>query len=205
MTTVVKMKRDLFGMEIKQNNQNSFFSATDLFRAGNKWRALQGMDYVHIEDWKKSKANQDFLKALEAKENRKVYIAGSGRGRDTWVHPFIFIDMALWISPQLKIETYRWLYDHLIEFRNQSGDSYKKMTGALYLTETNKKEFTKNIVKLANRIQLECGVDDWQTATEEQLKLRDRIHDNIALLSDILKDRETLYNVAIKKAKEYKK
>jgi hypothetical protein len=48
------------------------------------------------------------------------------------------------------------------------------------------------------------NVEDWNKATKEQLQLRDRIHNNIALLSDILKDRNNLYTVAIKKAKENK-
>lgn len=33
---------------------------------------------------------------------------------------------------------------------------------------------------------MECGVSDWNNATQEQLKLRDRIHENIALLADVL-------------------
>ena len=37
---------------------------------------------------------------------------------------------------------------------------------------------------------------------QEQLKLRDKIHENIALLSDVIRNRELLYDVAIRKAKE---
>ena len=43
---------------------------------------------------------------------------------------------------------------------------------------------------------------NWQNASEKQLRLRDKIHDNISLLSDIIRDRELLYETAIKKAKE---
>jgi hypothetical protein len=32
----------------------------------------------------------------------------------------------------LKIEVYSWLFDKLIKYRNNSGDSYKKMAGALF-------------------------------------------------------------------------
>ena len=72
------------------------------------------------------------------------------------------------------------------------------------MTQENKRNFPEDIQILALRIKKECGVEDWNKATEEQLQLRDRIHNNIALLSDILQDRKNLYAVAIKKAKENK-
>lgn len=204
MKTTVLMKRVLFDCEIEQNNQNEFFSATDLLKAGNKWRVSQGLDFLKFEDWKNKTSTKDFIKQLEAETNQKVIISGRGRGHHTWVHPYIFIDLALWINPKLKIEVYKWLFDHLIEYRNRSGDSYKKMSGALFMTISNKTNFEKELKDIANRIKNVCNVDDWNCANEEQLKLRNRIHENIALLADIIRDRETLYNVAIKKAIENK-
>jgi hypothetical protein len=47
-----------------------------------------------------------------------------------------------------------------------------------------------------------CNVSDWQEANEKQLKLRDKIHEYIALLSDIIRNRENLLEVAFKRAKE---
>ena len=74
----------------------------------------------------------------------------------------------------------------------------------LYKNYIYKSNFEKDIVELALLIKKECGVEDWENATQEQLKLRDKIHENIALLSDILHDRELLYETAIRKAKENK-
>ena len=201
METKVIMKRQLFGEEISQNNQNSFFSATDLVRAGNKWRITNGFPPFTLATFFQSKETKEFIEFLKAQYG-EVKINSRGKGGNTWVHPFLFIEIALAISPKLKVEVYSWLYDSLIKYRNQSGDSYKKMCGALYLTQSNKRDFAEDIKKLANRIKAECGVSEWEHATEKQLALRNKIHDNIALLSDILKDRETLFNVAIKKAKE---
>lgn len=201
MKTNVIMKRELFSHEIGQRSDNEFFSATDLVRAGNVWRINHGMQTFNMNDWFNQKTTKDFIKALEAKYGI-VKISGRGRGIHTWVHPFLFIDMALAISPQLKIETYEWLYDKLIEYRNVSGDSYKKLAGALKAIETNQSKLTEHIKESANLIKEACNVSDWQTATEEQLKLRDKIHDYVWVMSDIIKDRRTLINVAIKKAKE---
>lgn len=203
MKTNVVMKRELFSEEIGQRSDNQFFSATDLVRAGNAWRMMNKMQPFNMNDWFNQKSTKDFICELE-RQFGTVKISGRGRGNHTWVHPFLFIDMALAISPKLKIETYQWLYDKLIEYRNSSGDSYKKLAGALKAIETNQSKLTEHIKDCANKIKTACNVNDWQTATEEQLKLRDKIHDYVWILSDIIKDRETLVNVATKKAKENK-
>lgn len=185
MKTEVIMRRELFGKEISQKSQTEFFSATDLVRAGNAWRIANGLQAFEMNDWFNLKSTKEFIKSLEEKYGT-VKISGRGRGVHTWIHPFLFIDMALAISPELKIEVYSWLYDHLLKYRNESGDSYKKMSGALYLKHTNKTAFPKYIKVVAERIKQACGVKDWQEAEEKQLKKRDKIHDSISLLCDIL-------------------
>ena len=102
----------------------------------------------------------------------------------------LFIDIALAISPDLKIEVYGWLYDHLIADRNNSGDSYKLMCGALYSNAKNKARFAGVICDIAFKIQAKCGVKNWQHATEEQLKQRDDIHKFIALIASNTRDNE---------------
>lgn len=204
METEVIMSRELFCREIRQKSKTEYFCASDLVNAGNAWRITNGKKLFNYSQWLKSPTTQDFIKALEADIGGKAIIKGTQKNSLSWIHPFLFIDLALAISPELKVEAYKWLYDNLLKYRNQSGDSYKKMCGALYLTQSNKSTYQDELKALAFRIKTECGVSDWEHATEEQLTLRNRIHDNIALLSDIIKDRETLYNIAIKKAKENK-
>ena len=199
METEVIMKRELFGCEISQKSKTEFFSATDLVRAGNRWRAMNGIELFKLHSWMETKSTKEFIAELE-KNYGVVKINSKGKNQHTWVHPFLFIDMALAINPTLKIQVYTWLMDSLLKYRNDSGDSYKKMTGAIFLKTTNKSSFIDNLKQIAHRIKEECGVDDWQRATEEQLKLRDRIHENIALLSDVVK-LDTAVDVGIEKAK----
>lgn len=204
METEIIMSRELFSSEIRQKSKTEYFCASDLVNAGNAWRITHGKKLFNYSQWLKNPTTQSFIQALEKDIGGKAIIKGNKKNSLAWIHPFLFIDLALAISPELKIEAYKWLYDNLLKYRNQSGDSYKKMCGALYLTQSNMSLFKDDIKKLANRIKVECGVKDWEHATEEQLALRDKIHDNIALLSDIIKDRETLYAISIKKAKENK-
>ena len=195
------MQRELFGMTIAQKSKSEFFSATDLVRAGNKWRMSNGLSAFDLTAYFRQKGTQEFITELEQKFG-KVKISGNGRGNHSWVHPFLFIDIALAISPKLKIETYEWLFDNLIRYRNDSGDSYRKMCGALFVRTKQKATFNANIQKLAQLIQVECGVSDWNKATEQQLKLRDRIHENIALLSEVLNDNMQAIRTGILKAKQ---
>jgi hypothetical protein len=44
------------------------------------------------------------------------------------------------------------------------------------------------MIDTANKIRVACGVDDWNTATEDQLIKRDKIHENVHLLCNVLKD-----------------
>lgn len=196
MKTTVYMKRKLFGMEITQNSKTEYFSATDLVKAGDLWRSTNGMSRFNEKAWFKTKGTIEFIKELEAKYG-KVKISARGRGSHTWVHPLLFIDMALAISPTLKVEVYEWLFDHLIKFRNESGDNYKEMCGALYVRATSKVAFPHYISGVASKIQKTCNVDNWQDATEDQLAKRKKLHNDIALLADVLNNNDEAVRIAI--------
>ena len=185
METEVIMKRELWGCEISQKSKTEMFSATDLIRAGNAWRISKNMEPFHLDRWLKNDSTVMFIKALESKFGN-VKISGRGRGHHTWVHPYLFIDIALAISPELKIEVYSWIYDYLMKYRNDSGDSYKYMAGAIYDRISNKSKFHDEIKRVAAEIKINCGVNDWQKATQEQLELRDNMHKNIAILCDVV-------------------
>ena len=188
MVTEVIMKRELFGHQISQKSKSEFFSATDLQKAGNEWRKLHGLSEFNLSQFLKAKSTIEFINELEAKFNTKVVISGRGRNANTWVHPLLFIDIALSISPKLKIEVYDWLYDTLIKNRNNSGDSYKEMSSALWQRHTNHREFHAFITKVADYIRNKVGVKDWNEATQEQLELRDKIHVAIKLYCNVLTD-----------------
>lgn len=198
MKTEVTMKRELFGDDISQKSKSSFFSATDLVRAGNKWRMLNELSPFKYSEWLRNKKTKEFIAELESQFGTVKTVA-RGRGKHTWVHPFLFIDLALAINPKLKIEVYSWLYDHLLKYRNDSGDSYNKMSGALYNNCKNKASFQRSMILTARIIKNAIGVKDWQHATQDELKLRDKVQENIALLCDVLRDNNQAIMLGINK------
>lgn len=201
MKTEVTMQRELMGGIIRQKSKSEMMSATDLVKIGNKYRAAKGKSPFNLSQWLTTPTTKEFIQELSAQFG-DVIIKSRGRAGNTWVHPYLFIDIALSLNPGLKIKVYDWLYDHLLKYRNDSGDSYKKMCGALYLSCTNKREYPAFVAKAAKLIREACCVEDWQTATEDKLELRDRIHNNISLLTDVIKDANVAVEIGIQKALE---
>jgi hypothetical protein len=197
MQTQVVMKRELFGCEISQQSKTEFFSATELAKAGNKWRRFNELSDFNLSQYLKSNSFIEFKNEIEKKYGN-VITSSRGRNSNTWVHPLLFIDIALAINPKLKIEVYEWMFDNLIRFRNDSGDSYKEMSAAIYTRFVNKREFPNYIQKVANYIKAELKVDDWQKATEQQLKSRDTIHNSIRLLCNVLNDTNQAVRLGVK-------
>lgn len=202
MKTEVILKRNLLNGEISQNSKTEYFSATDLIKIGNDYRFKKGLSLFNLSQWISKESTKEFSETIKKSINQETIIKSRGRNSVTWVHPYIFIDLALAISPDLKFEVYEWIYDSLVKYRNDSGDSYKKMAGALYLTCSNKSLFKNEIIDIANKIRIECDVIDWNEASEYQLKLRDKIHEYIALFSDIIRERNNLFDISVKKAKK---
>ena len=46
---------------------------------------------------------------------------------NVWMHPFLFIDFAMWINPTFKVTVIKFVYDELINYRNEAGDAYREM------------------------------------------------------------------------------
>lgn len=199
MVTEVIMQRKLFDKVISQKSKDCFLSLTDLKKAGDFLRSQDGRPVFDLDSYFNNKSTKEFVKKLEDRFG-VVKISARGRGHHTWVHPFLFMDIAFAISPDLKIEAYVWLFDHLIAYRNDSGDSYKKMCGGLYAIISNKSLFQRKIVDTCQMIKDACGVIDWNTANEEQLKLRDKIHEYIFVITDVVSDYELAVAAGINKA-----
>ena len=192
MKTEVKMERKLFGVTVLQQSSSEFFSAKDLVLAGNKYRIANDLGMFNLTAWFNKKSTKEFVLELEAEYGKVI-----SKGKKTWIHPFLFIDLALAISPKLKIEAYKWMYDELLSNRNNSGNSYKKMCGSLFAHQGNKQTFQGLIIDTAKRIKDACGVVDWQSASEDQLKKRDKIHNDICLLANVLNNNAESVRLAL--------
>lgn len=176
------MLRQLNGSDVRQRTTDNFISLTDLLYAGNVARATNSLPIRTLDSYFQTNEAQDFIESLKVSENiTTVKTATKGRSGVTWGHPLLAMDFALWLSPMLKLEVYKWMFDQLLIKRVDSGNSFKDMNIALD-TQFNIGAKTWKYANTANLIRETIGVSDWNTATENQLKERDRLQRNVILL-----------------------
>lgn len=187
LKTDIIVERPFMGYTVRQRTKSEFFNATDLVKIANVKRMELGKSIFNFSQFMSRQSTQEFVEELQ-KEYPRVIIKGRGRNSQTWVHPLLFIDIALNIDPKLKLVTYKWLQDSLIKYRNESGLAYNKMTGSLFDLHTNKREFNKFIQEVASFVKKELDVTDWNKASEEKLKERELFYEKIYTFSTVIKD-----------------
>ena len=205
MKTAVVMERKLFGGVVRQNHKTGMLNANDLHKIGNSMRkgaelsSKQMGSYFHLD------STSELIKEICLVENvgvEDVKVSKKGKFGGTWVSPVLFVDMAMWYSPQLKVQIIKWVIDGLLDARDNSGESYKRMASSL--KQNFSSEFSPiKMIEVANTIAAECkvgiGKDKWQKATEKQLKKREKIQDTVSMISDLCPNIGVALNKSINK------
>lgn len=139
MKSLQIMKRDFNGSFIEQRNTDGYFNATTLLSSYN---ANNEKKKVIAEFWSNDSTNE-FMKELALDLNigkslhltnvlpSDLYETKRGRGGCTWMHPYLFVKFAMWLSPKFEVQVIKWVYDNLIDFRNQVGDYYKELCSCI--------------------------------------------------------------------------
>lgn len=196
MVTNQIMVRQFYDNKIHQRTKDSFFNATEFLHAYN---FMSGKNLRFKEFWD-NKGTQQFLEALrnEISTNGgnctllKTHESTRGNNGSTWMHPYLFVKFAMWLSPELEVKIIKWVYDNLIEFRNQAGDYYKEMCAAIsegYEDYYNKKADPLVYVKEAhflNQLVFDNPNGNQRNeATAEQLELMNKLQlANIKLIRE---------------------
>ena len=131
MKTNVNVTRKLNDFDVVQRTKDSMFNATLLL---NQWNEKSGQQKKMIH-YTENASTQEFLKALmvdvNSKERNSVLIQSRGKNGGTWMHPYLFIDFAMWLNPAFKLQVIKFVYDQLIEDRKLAGDHYNKLCSLL--------------------------------------------------------------------------
>lgn len=137
MKTNQLMQRDFNGISISQRTIDSYFNATELLHIYNSDSKKKK---VFAEFWSNRTTN-DFLESLERQLNleqkdnvgnslylkKDLFTTKRGKGGETYMHPYLFVKFAMWLSSDFEVKVIKWVYDNLIDFRNQAGNHYKEM------------------------------------------------------------------------------
>lgn len=145
MKTSVIMQRDMGGLSVQQRTKDGMFNASFLLREWNTSNNFKGRKGKRVEHFLELASTKKFLNALQDEINSenehnpitrdygylKTYQKTRGKNGGTWMHPYLFIDFAMWINPKFKVSVLKFVHDQLIENRNNAGDNYIKMQSSV--------------------------------------------------------------------------
>ena len=110
---------------------------TELLKQWNQWVKLNTHNSGYLkkqkdlDDFFSNKSTLEYIDVIIKRENLKernsVFIKSRGKNGGTWMHPLLFIDFAMWLNPVFKVKVLRFVYDKLLEFRNEAGNTYREM------------------------------------------------------------------------------
>ena len=127
--------------KVEQRTSDAMFNATAILKDWNEYVEkhsvvlnTQNSGYLKkkdLDDFFNNKSTKDFIEIIKKKENAEnvnsVYKKSRGRNGGTWMHPFLFIDFSMWLNPEFKYEVIKFVYDQLLQYRIEAGNSYKDM------------------------------------------------------------------------------
>lgn len=183
MKTNVVMIRKMGVFDVSQRTCDGMFNATELLK---QWNSVSGMQ-KEVSKFFELNQTKEFLQILESEENLNTqnlaYLKTRGKYGGTWMHPYLFIDFAMWINPKFKLDVIRFVYDQLIQFRHSAGDNYKGLTGAIQrFKDVNYPQLAKGL----NYIVFGKHADNLrQNATEEELKQLTELQKQFAFAVDM--------------------
>lgn len=135
MKTNQNLIRKMGEFDVIQRTSDGMFNATTLLKA---WNISGNGSKKEMGDYFATKSTDEYITALlseaEFTDGNSPYVksrASRGDNAGTWMHPLLFIDFAMWLNPTFKVKVLRFVYDQLIQYRNDAGDSYKEMTSAI--------------------------------------------------------------------------
>ncbi|KAA2223028.1 KilA-N domain-containing protein [Chryseobacterium sediminis] len=132
MKTNQILTRPMGGFNVSQRTVDGMFNATELLKQWNDHSCQKR----EIKKFFENDSTKQFLNALIKEENLKgensAYLKSRGKySGGTWMHPLLFIDFAMWLNPAFKVKVLKFVYDQLIKYRNEAGDTYKDLSNAV--------------------------------------------------------------------------
>lgn len=133
MITNQNMVRKMGTFDVTQRTKDGFFNATSLAKQWNKTNNQR----KEVTDFLRLNSTKEYIQAIEndtdiLNTGNPVFKMGRGKySGGTWMHPYLFIDFAMWLNPTFKLQVIKFVYDEMIKYRNLAGDSYKELCSAV--------------------------------------------------------------------------
>ena len=189
------MVRKMGSFDILQRTKDGYFDANALL---NQWNSKKENPERKMSRFLESPKTLEFINEIQNdspstemhfgsitafyhKKGRNTY---KGRTKDeVWMHPYLFIDFAMWLNPKFKLSVIKFIYDQLIQQRTLAGDNYKTLSSSIVkLKGYSFQEVAKAIQWI---VYNKTGKELRQTATQEQLQEINEIQTKLAFAIDM--------------------
>lgn len=195
MITSVTMVRKMGSFDILQRTKDGYFDANILL---SQWNLRKENPKRKMIEFLESPKTLIFIKEIELEshsgnsEHGEFSAFTIKKGRNTvngktkdevWMHPYLFIDFAMWLNPKFKLSVIKFVYDQLIQQRTLAGDNYKTLSSSIVkLKGYSFQEVAKAIQWI---VYNKTGKELRQTATQEQLQEINDIQTKLAFAIDM--------------------
>lgn len=154
-----------------QRISDGYFNATKLIEVWNKTSQQKKI----LGNYMKIDSTSDFVEQLKKEGIEQAIKTGRGKGENagTWVHPKVFIDLAMWVSVEFKSKVIDYVIDGLIKTRHDAGDYYNEMTAAIlesYVQYYGHKPTPTIYIDEAERIKKLVSIKDRNNMSEAELR-----------------------------------
>lgn len=200
---IMTRELDMGKYKVLQRTSDGFFNASALLDAWNNGGNTKEIDkFLKIDttqsliDEIKNREGNSFFGGKYGKSNFQVVTHskqkpnGKGRPKDVlYMHPVLFIDFAMWLSPKFRYDVIKFCYDKMVEYRKDAGDAYRRMSEAVAMIV--KKEFLRtSICKVSEAVNWIVFNNHYENirndhGTEEKMKELYEMEKRVAdLISD---------------------
>lgn len=189
------MVRKMGSFDILQRTKDGYFDANELL---NQWNSKKDNPERKMSRFLESPKTKDFINEISndspsaemhdglitAFYIKKGRNTAKGRTKDEiWMHPYLFIDFAMWLNPRFKLSVIKFVYDQLIQQRTLAGDNYKTLSSSLVkLKGYSFQEVAKAIQWIVFN---KTGKELRQIATQEELNEINDIQTKLAFAIDM--------------------
>lgn len=192
MKTNQILTRKMGDFEVLQRTSDGYFDANALLNEWNKSNLRTTKRRIQMSEFIDSPNTQEFIEALRedvlSHERKSVHVdfqpikeikgrmTKKGKTKDqVWMHPYLFIKFAMWINPRFEVKVIKFVYDQLIEYRNEAGNAYKEMSSAV--AKLVDKSFMpvaiQNVAKAVNHIVFGSHESEIRNKQAEETKMRE--------------------------------
>lgn len=132
MKTSVVMKRTMGDFTVEQRTKYGYFDANHLLKQWNEKHPKKEIKKFIELDKTKSFIDEIKIQETPIEESRlgDFQVITTIKGKNTkkgrtydkvYMHPYLYLDFAMWLSSEFKYHVIKFVYDELIEYRHAIG------------------------------------------------------------------------------------